>query len=66
MKQTIKPELFVESVKDDSKVSLSFKNKPTKAKKQTVVIIAKDKYGNSTSKEAELTLAKDTKKPVIK
>lgn len=65
MKQNIKPELFVESVKDDSKVSLSFKNKPTKAKKQTVVIIAKDEYGNSTSKEAELTLAKDTKKPVI-
>ena len=66
MKQTIKPELFVESVKDDSKVSLSFKNKPTKAKKQTVVIIAKDKYGNSTSKEAELTLAKDTKKACYK
>lgn len=32
MKEDVKPESFVESVKDDSKVSLSFKKKPTKDK----------------------------------
>ena len=65
MKEDVQPESFVESVKDDSKVSLSFKKKPTKDKEQTLTIIAKDEYGNTTMKEATLTLAKDTKKPVI-
>ena len=32
MKEDVKPESFVESIKDDSKVSLSFKKKPTKDK----------------------------------
>ena len=44
MKEDIQPESFVESVKDDSKVSLSFKKKPTKDKEQTLTIIAKDAY----------------------
>ena len=65
MKEDIQPESFVESVKDDSKVSLSFKKKPIKDKEQTLTIIAKDEYGNTTMKEATLTLSKDTKKPVI-
>ena len=65
MKEDVQPESFVESVKDDSKVSLSFKKKPTKDKEQTLTIIAKDAYGNTTMKEATLTLSKDTKKPVI-
>ena len=65
MKEDIQPESFVESVKDDSKVSLSFKKKPTKDKEQTLTIIAKDAYGNTTTKETTLTLSKDTKKPVI-
>ena len=65
MKEDVQPESFVESVKDDSKVSLSFKKKPTKDKEQTLTIIAKDAYGNTTTKETTLTLSKDTKKPVI-
>lgn len=65
MKEDVQPESFVESVKDDSKVSLSFKKKPTKDKEQTLTIIAKDEYGNSTSKETTLTLVKDIEKPVI-
>ena len=65
MKEDVKPESFVESVNDDSKVSLSFKKKPTKDKEQTLTIIAKDAYGNTTTKETTLALSKDTKKPVI-
>ena len=62
MKEDVKPESFVESVKDDSKVSLSFKKKPTKDKKQTVTIIAKDEHGNKAMKETTLTLVKDIEK----
>lgn len=65
MKEDVKPESFVESVKDDSKVSLSFKKKPTKDKEQTLTIIAKDAYGNTTTKETTLTLVKDIEKPII-
>lgn len=65
MKEDVQPESFVESVKDDSKVSLSFKKKPTKDKEQTLTIIAKDAYGNTTTKEATLTLVKDIEKPSI-
>lgn len=61
----MKPNSFVESVEDDSKVTLSFKNKVTKDEKQTVTIIAKDAYGNCTMKDTTLTLKKDTEKPVI-
>lgn len=65
MKEDVKPESFVESVKDDSKVSLSFKKKPTKDKKQTITIIAKDEHGNKAMKETTLTLVKDIEKPII-
>ena len=65
MKEDIKPESFVESVKDDSKVSLSFKKKPTKDKEQTITIIAKDEHGNKAMKETTLTLVKDIEKPII-
>lgn len=61
----MKPNSFVESVEDDSKVTLSFKNKVIKDEKQTVTIIAKDAYGNCTMKDTTLTLKKDTEKPVI-
>ena len=54
----MKPNSFVESVEDDSKVTLSFKNKVTKDEKQTVTIIAKDAYGNCTMKDTTLTLKK--------
>lgn len=65
LKEDVKPNSFVESVEDDSKVTLSFKNKVTKDEKQTVTIIAKDAYGNCTMKDTTLTLKKDTEKPVI-
>lgn len=65
MKEDVKPESFVESIKDDSKVSLSFKKKPTKDKKQTITIIAKDEHGNKAMKETTLTLVKDIEKPII-
>ena len=65
MKEDIKPESFVESVKDDSKVSLSFKKKPTKDKEQTITIIAKDEHGNKAMEETTLTLVKDIEKPII-
>ena len=61
----MKPNSFVESVEDDSKVTLSFKNKVIKDEKQTVTIIAKDAYGNCTMKDTTLTLKIDTEKPVI-
>ena len=61
----MKPNSFVESVEDDSKVTLSFKNKVTKDEKQTVRIVAKDAYGNCAMKDTTLTLKKDTEKPVI-
>lgn len=64
-KEKVKPECFVKSVKDDSKVTLSFQNKVTKEKKQVVTIVAQDAYGNYTMKDANLTLVKDTQKPVI-
>lgn len=54
----MKPNSFVESVEDDSKVTLSFKNKVIKDEKQTVTIIAKDAYGNCTMKDTTLTLKK--------
>ena len=54
LKEDVKPKSFVESVEDDSKVTLSFKNN-----------IAKDAYGNYTTKDAILTLKKDTEKPII-
>ena len=63
--EDIKPESFVKSIKDDSKVTLSFKQKITKASNQTVTIIAKDTY-NFTMKDAKLTLIEDHNKPVIK
>ena len=59
MKEDVKPESFVESIKDDSKVSLSFKKKPT------ITIIAKDEHGNKAMKETTLTLVKDIEKPII-
>ena len=65
LKEDVKPNSFVESVEDDSKVTLSFKNKVTKDEKQTVTIVAKDAYGNCTMKDTTLTLKKDTEKPVI-
>lgn len=65
LKEDVKPKSFVESVEDDSKVTLSFKNKVTKDEKQTVTIVAKDAYGNYTTKDAILTLKKDTEKPII-
>ena len=65
MKEDVKPESFVESIKDDSKVSLSFKKKPTKDKEQTITIIAKDEHGNKAMKETTLTLVKDIEKPII-
>ena len=65
LKEDVKPNSFVESVEDDSKVTLSFKNKVTKDEKQTVTIIAKDAYGNCTMKDTTLTLKKDTEKPII-
>lgn len=55
LKEDVKPNSFVESVEDDSKVTLSFKNKVTKDEKQTVTIIAKDAYGNCTMKDTTLT-----------
>lgn len=64
LKEDVKPKSFVESVEDDSKVTLSFKNKVTKDEKQTVTIVAKDAYGNYTTKDAILTLKKDTEKPM--
>ena len=56
LKKDVKLNSFVESVEDDSKVTLSFKNKVTKDEKQTVTIIAKDAYGNCTMKDTTLTL----------
>lgn len=44
--EDVKPEAFVKSVKDDSKVTLSFKGKVSKDTEQTVTIVAKDVYGN--------------------
>ena len=63
--EDVKPEAFVKSVKDDSKVTLSFKGKVSKDTEQTVTIVAKDVYGNYTMKDAKLTLVEDHKKPVI-
>ena len=65
LKEDAKPNSFVESVEDDSKVTLSFKNKVTKDEKQTVTIIAKDAYGNCTMKDTTLTVKKETEKPLI-
>ena len=66
LKEDVKPKSFVKKVSDASKYTLSFENKPTKDKEQTVTIIAKDKYGNEAKQEATLTRKKDTKKPKIK
>lgn len=63
--EDVKPEAFVKSVKDDSKVALSFKGKVSKDTEQTVTIVAKDVYGNYSMKDAKLTLVEDHKKPVI-
>lgn len=63
--EKVQPESFVKSVKDDSKVTLSFQNKITKDKKQIVTIVAQDTSGNYTMKDANLTLVKDTQSPKI-
>ena len=63
--EKIQPKSFVKSVKDDSKVTVSFQNKITKDKKQVVTIVAQDASGNYTMKDANLTLVKDTQSPKI-
>ena len=70
VKDTKAPDLKLKAYKadmkeDDSKVSLSFKKKPTKDKEQTITIIAKDEHGNKAMKETTLTLVKDIEKPII-
>ena len=61
------PEDFVVSVEDVTGVSLSFGKEPdlTAEGVQTVEIVAVDKGGNETAKEARLTLAADHEAPVI-
>ncbi|MBD5551427.1 MAG: hypothetical protein HDQ96_09645 [Lachnospiraceae bacterium] len=61
------PEDFVVSVEDVTEVALSFREEPdiTAEGEQTVTVVATDKGGNETVKEARLTLAVDTEAPVI-
>lgn len=62
-----KPEDFVQSVDDVTEVSLSFREEPdiTQPGEQTVAVVAVDKGGNETVKEAKLILEADTESPVI-
>lgn len=62
-----RPEDFVETVEDVTEVSLSFQEEPDilLAGEQTVSVVATDRGGNETVKEAKLTLAVDTEFPVI-
>lgn len=67
MVEEIKPEKLVESVEDDSKVTIAFEDNTNinKEGKQTVTVIATDEYGNQSSGKVSVTRNKDTKAPVI-
>ncbi len=66
LKEDVKPKSFIKKIQDESKYTLSFESKPTKDTNQQVVIIATDKYGNTSKQEATLIRKKDKKKPTIK
>lgn len=58
---------FVSNIVDDTKTTATFKEKYTFDKEgtQKVIIIVKDEGGNTTEKQATLTLVKDQEKPTI-
>ncbi|WP_270458865.1 polysaccharide deacetylase family protein [Faecalitalea cylindroides] len=68
LQEHITPELFVKNIKDSSKVTLSFENVPELKKKgkQKLNILAKDIYGNSTTKKVILERLEDKTPPEIK
>ncbi len=65
--EKLKPEFFVQEVKDASKVSLKFdrQEKFTKAGTYDINIVAEDASGNSTQKTAKVILKKDETAPTI-
>lgn len=62
-----KPEDFVDWAADVTQVSLSFREEPDIETPgvQTVAVVAKDRGGNETVKEAKLVLEADTEAPVM-
>ena len=66
LKEDVKPKSFIKKITDKSKYTLSFESKPTSDSNQQVMIVATDKYGNSSKQDATLIRKKDTKKPTIK
>ncbi len=65
--EKLKPEFFVEEVKDASEVSVKFEKEEnfTKAGTYDINIQAEDEVGNSTVKTAQVTLKKDESAPQI-
>lgn len=64
--EEVSAEMFVESVEDQTEVTFSFKHVPDKEEGvQKVLLVATDKSGNITEKEASLQRVKDTVPPVI-
>lgn len=64
--EEVTPEEFVDSVSDDTDVTLSFKKSVSKDKgTQKVTIVATDTSGNTTKKTAKLIRKKDTEGPTI-
>lgn len=58
--EEIAPELFVESVEDDTEVKLSFEKEPSNREgEHEVLIIATDQSGNETKETAKLKRIKD-------
>ena len=66
MVEEIKPELFVETIEDDTPVEFSFENEILdKDGEQEVTIVAKDACNNITKKQTQLTRRKDVTAPEL-
>ena len=64
--EEVSAEMFVECVEDQTEVTFSFKHDPDKEEGvQKVILVATDRSGNITEKEASLQRVKDTTPPVI-
>ncbi len=65
--EEIVPELFVSEAKDASEYELSFEKKPDldTVGKQKLKVVAKDIYGNSTTKKITVNRVKDENPPVL-
>lgn len=67
--EEIKPEFFVESMEDDTKITLAFGREPDKSKigeTQDIEVVLTDEGGNQTILTSSLELKHDDVPPVIK